>query len=100
MKIPLVGLEIEQHKHEQIQDENGADIDDDLDRPQEFRIQHNKEPGYMEQQRQQRQGAVNGMFHRHGQDSGDNTDHRKITEEYQGHTSRLSLYAWVVPAWA
>ena len=42
MKITLFGLEIEQHQHEQVQDENGARIHHDLDGPEEFGIEEDE----------------------------------------------------------
>ena len=61
MQIPLIALEIEEHEDEQIEDENRAGVDDDLDGEQKLRVEEHEEAGHMQQQRQQGNPAMDGI---------------------------------------
>src|SRR5581483_12494151 len=74
MQVPLIGLQIEQHEHAQVQDENGARIDDDLDGKQEFGVQKHEQPGDMQQQREERQTAMDGVAKRDREHAGRDAD--------------------------
>ena len=56
--VPDLERQIEQHQHEEVQDQNGTGVDDDLDGEQKFGIEEHEEAGHMQEQRQQGQAAM------------------------------------------
>ena len=92
MEIAFVGLEVQQHQHEEIQDENGAGIDDDLHRPEKLGIEQHEEAGHMEQQGQRARGRnARDASVRHRQDARSHTGQCKINEKDRNHRFGFQL---------
>ena len=62
MEIPVVGLQVQEHQYEEVQDEDRTGIDDDLHGPEELGVEEDEESGNMDQQGQERQAAMHRML--------------------------------------
>ena len=58
MEIPVVGLQVQEHQYEEVQDEDRTGIDDDLHGPEELGVEEDEESGNMDQQGQERTGPI------------------------------------------
>jgi hypothetical protein len=85
MEVPLLGLEVEQHEDEQIQDQDGAGVDDDLHDRQELGVQQHEEPRHMPEEREQGDAAVHRVPERHRQHPRHDADQGKVGEDDRCH---------------
>ena len=84
MKILFFGLEIHQHQHKEIQNQNGSGIHNDLHRQKKFSIQQDEQAGHMQKKREQSQPAVHGISQRHSQNPCDDT-HKWQNKQKRSH---------------
>ena len=87
MEIPIVGLQVHEHQHEEVQDEDRTGVDDDLHSPEELGVEEDEESGDMEQQGQERQAAMHRVLQCDGQDARSNTGQCEIGKKDQNHRS-------------
>lgn len=81
MEKVLFGLKIEQHQDEEIQNQYGSCVHNDLNGKQEFRIEQDKQARHVQQQRQQTQSAMDRILQCDGEDTSNDTYRRKIPEQ-------------------
>jgi hypothetical protein len=48
VEIPVVGLQVQEHQYEEVQDEDRTGIDDDLHGPEELGVEEDEESGNMD----------------------------------------------------
>jgi hypothetical protein len=54
VEIPIVGFQVQEHQYEEIQDEDGSGVDNNLHGPEELGVEEDEESGDMEQEGQER----------------------------------------------
>src|SRR2546425_362415 len=84
-KLPLIGVvlfDVQEHHDEQVEHEDRAGIDDELDRRQELGVQRHEQTRNVEEHHEERDHAVHGLAQRHHEDGGQD-DHGPEVEEGQ-----------------